>query len=154
MSFFGMITGCRAGAGARRIQPGVVAKAGVALAKIMVITEISSRFRAKHARGPAVHIRAFDALQICMHLVRYRVRIPWREEDELRNLVRVDELAGAARKCRAHKLLSTGRIRRGTFIARKKLSARGKLLAATVHGHDRNQRGAFVGGCREKSSRL
>src|SRR5260370_37071460 len=36
----------------------------------------------RHARGLAVHIRALDRLQFAMHLVRYGVRVSWREEDE------------------------------------------------------------------------
>jgi len=51
----------------------------------MVITEIFKSIQGRrHTRGPAVHIRASDGLQSALHLVRYRVCIPWREEDERR----------------------------------------------------------------------
>jgi len=36
----------------------------------------------RHARGPAMHIRALDGLQFAVHVVRYCVRVSWREEDE------------------------------------------------------------------------
>ncbi len=37
-----------------------------------------------HTRRPAMHFRAADGLQSALHLVRYRVRLSWREEDERR----------------------------------------------------------------------
>ena len=35
----------------------------------------------RHARGPAVHIRAGDRLQFAVHVVRYGVRVSRRDED-------------------------------------------------------------------------
>jgi len=85
--------------------PGAVGKAAAGAHSKMVITEISSRSGRRHARGPAVHIRASDGCNLrctwCDTAYAFHGGKKMSVEEVLS---RVDELADAAKKCGARKL--------------------------------------------------